>query len=417
MNTLLKYSIVITLLFATSYISAQIVSTGHSDTQVSAYSDNDALYFYSDWGSAALTATPPVGGTNVTYTWEKFQSVGNWTLLITGTEPTLINLTEGAYRVTVNDNGNPAGSDVCWVFQPEILTLEVDTVYSKCLNMQLSATATEKALNYVNPTTGDNYTVEYNYTYNWQADPETEKEIDNAAQPIIEPAVEETTYELELVAFNGAHSMSGSFTYSDPIAVEADFTFNVTDREHPNEIPENDEFTDLTTYTGSAEIIVLLNDSSKGFNKSYKIEFTSDDGEEKPAEDDLIEIVFDELGSYYMTVTVKNDISGCSDSQELGPIDVEEIFVDVPNVFTPDGDGINDKFMAVYSSVKTFKMVIFNRWGRKVFQTTNPGEAWDGKIGGKKAAEGVYFYVITAEGFNKGEHRKLEGPVHLLRGN
>ena len=416
MNRIIKYSFTLMLLWITTFVSAQIISTGHSDAQAAAYSTDDMLYFYQDISAASLTATPPTVGTNISYTWENYQS-GSWATISTGNDPALINIAEGGYRVTVNDNGTPVSSDVCWVFQPEILSLEVDTVYSKCLTMQLSAATTEKQLSYVNPANGDAYSVEYSYSYNWQADPTAEDEMSNTAEPIIDAAVEATTYDVEVLAFNGAHSMSGSFTYSDPIAVEADFTFNVTDREHENEVPENSEFSDLTTYTGSAEIVVLLNDSSKGFNKSYKIDFTSDDGEEKPAEDDLIEIVFDQLGTYYMTVTVKNDLSGCSDYQELGPIVVEEIFLDVPNVFTPDGDGINDKFMAVYSSVKTFKMVIFNRWGRKVFQTSNPGDAWDGKIGGKNAAEGVYFYVITAEGYNKGESKKLEGPVHLLRGN
>ena len=49
-----------------------------------------------------------------------------------------------------------------------------------------------------------------------------------------------------------------------------------------------------------------------------------------------------------------------------------------------------------------------------MYQSTDPAEGWDGRIGGAKAEPGVYFYTITAKGFNAGESKKLEGAVHLI---
>ncbi|MDE3143897.1 MAG: Ig-like domain-containing protein, partial [Bacteroidota bacterium] len=74
-----------------------------------------------------------------------------------------------------------------------------------------------------------------------------------------------------------------------------------------------------------------------------------------------------------------------------------EIFV--PNAFTPDGDGINDKLMVQGRGIKTIKSFrIFNRWGELVFERTNfmPGDpscAWDGTVRGKPAASDVFVYI------------------------
>ncbi len=415
MNTLFKY-ILIFLLVVSPQLSAQIIISNNATYTANAeYSATDRLFFYSDISAAELSVNvDSVSGSNITYTWEKYDN-GIWTLV-----SRLHDVTEGAYRVSINNNGLLVRQEVCWAFEPKILTLEVDTVFSDCFNIQLTANTTTKPLSYVDPANGTSYSVSYQLSYKWSSDPASDTTVTTGKQLLMNPPAEPTTYFVKAKAFNGAHSLDANLVYNEPIiAVKADFTFDVTDRENKNEIhtdTELIEFTGLKKYTGSSEILVTLNDSSKGFIDSYTIEVENESGENISRDIDLIEQSFKKLGTYYMIITVKNSKSECSDTQKLGPITIQEIYLGVPNVFTPDGDGINDKFMAVYSSIKEFKMIVFNRWGRKVFQTSDPGEAWDGKIGGKNAAEGVYFYVVTAKGFNKGEERKMEGPVHLLRG-
>ena len=65
----------------------------------------------------------------------------------------------------------------------------------------------------------------------------------------------------------------------------------------------------------------------------------------------------------------------------------------IPNVFTPNGDGINDIFLISGLGIKTFSASIFDRWGREVFRTIDIKESWDGK----DADDGTYYYIIKAE--------------------
>ncbi len=68
----------------------------------------------------------------------------------------------------------------------------------------------------------------------------------------------------------------------------------------------------------------------------------------------------------------------------------------LPNVFSPNGDGINDIYLPLRTSyVERVDMKIFNRWGLQVFETEDPDINWDGKINGsdKLVAPGVYYYI------------------------
>lgn len=106
---------------------------------------------------------------------------------------------------------------------------------------------------------------------------------------------------------------------------------------------------------------------------------------------------FTEPGNYRAVVAISNS-HGCQlDSIEF-LISVSESMLTVPNVFTPNGDGMNDEFRVVYRSIKEFHCWVYNRWGHLVYEWTDPAKGWDGTIGGKPAAEGAYYYVIRALG-------------------
>jgi gliding motility-associated-like protein len=85
---------------------------------------------------------------------------------------------------------------------------------------------------------------------------------------------------------------------------------------------------------------------------------------------------------------------GCSDSIPF-IVDVREIELDVPNVFTPNGDGINDYFeIKNLESYISNELVIYNRWGRKVFEASNYTNTWNGG----SLTNGAYFYVLKCVG-------------------
>ena len=86
----------------------------------------------------------------------------------------------------------------------------------------------------------------------------------------------------------------------------------------------------------------------------------------------------------------------------------------IPNVFSPNGDGLNDLFLLNGNGVELLKMQIFNRWGILVFETSKIDEGWNGKVnGGKEANEGTYFYIIIAKLNETSETYK--GTLTLIR--
>ena len=116
-----------------------------------------------------------------------------------------------------------------------------------------------------------------------------------------------------------------------------------------------------------------------------------------------------------MLLTVTNERSGCSSDADAKNIKVLESSIEFPNVFTPNGDGVNDEFRPTFQSIKKYSIVIYSRWGRKVYESSDLSIGWDGKIGNGKAAEGVYYFVCEADGYLKGEHHRKKGSVTLLR--
>jgi len=89
----------------------------------------------------------------------------------------------------------------------------------------------------------------------------------------------------------------------------------------------------------------------------------------------------------------------------------------VPNCFTPNGDGYNDIFMVSAQNISGFSLLIFNRWGNKLYETSNLDEGWNGRYKGNICPIGTYFYLIKfttscLSGIIKTEERK--GSVTLL---
>lgn len=103
-------------------------------------------------------------------------------------------------------------------------------------------------------------------------------------------------------------------------------------------------------------------------------------------------------GTYTVVLNVTNS-AGCSNSS----VQVIEIMDDIiiPNVITPNGDGTNDFFVIKTKGLKEFQLTILNRWGNKIFTSSNANEYWDGKENGKPVSDGVYFYILNASTSNK----------------
>lgn len=129
-------------------------------------------------------------------------------------------------------------------------------------------------------------------------------------------------------------------------------------------------------------------------------------------------------GSTTSTLEVKHDgvytgtvtIDQCSTSDEVYV--QKDCYIDIPNSFTPNGDGVNDYFLPrqlLASGVVGFTMNIFDRWGQKVFETSNAnGRGWDGKFNSKEQPLGVYIYDIQVI-MKNGRNEHYTGNVTLLK--
>ena len=107
-------------------------------------------------------------------------------------------------------------------------------------------------------------------------------------------------------------------------------------------------------------------------------------------------------------MSVAAGVAGCVDTLSLGPFVIYAPELRIPNLFSPNEDGVNDIFRIAYDGNESFFMQIFDRWGRPVFEGNQLG--WNGiNKQGSPAVEGVYYYVIKI-----GE-RAFKGNLTLLR--
>jgi gliding motility-associated-like protein len=87
----------------------------------------------------------------------------------------------------------------------------------------------------------------------------------------------------------------------------------------------------------------------------------------------------------------------------------------VPNAFTPNNDSHNEVFQPVFDCpLDRYQLVVFNRWGETVFESSSAEKGWNGMLSGRKAAVGAYVYVLQYKLFDGSEHQ-LRGLLNLLR--
>ena len=103
---------------------------------------------------------------------------------------------------------------------------------------------------------------------------------------------------------------------------------------------------------------------------------------------------YNAIGDFYITLFATDSV-GCTDSIVRGPFRVRESWLDIPNVFTPNGDGINDRWLVPYNGPERYRLAVLDRWGQTVHTANSPNQPWDGRLGnGENAADGVYYYVL-----------------------
>lgn len=118
--------------------------------------------------------------------------------------------------------------------------------------------------------------------------------------------------------------------------------------------------------------------------------------------------------TYYLTVT---DSLGCIFTDSIFiKVDISDSLGFFPNVFTPNGDGINDCLpLNSLSKFSRFNFIVFNRWGNKVFETADSNLCWNGYgVNGEQLSEGVYFFILNGN-TNCNKDFSINGTITIIR--
>lgn len=128
-------------------------------------------------------------------------------------------------------------------------------------------------------------------------------------------------------------------------------------------------------------------------------------------------ITVDASGTYWFTA---EDQYGClvRDTIEVTLVTYSASTAIVPNVFSPNGDGLNDTFMVEGLSLVDFSMEVYDRWGLIMYETNNPGRGWNGGLdnSAEKVPDGTYYYIVKFRDLCSQEPTTTRtGHVTLLR--
>lgn len=157
---------------------------------------------------------------------------------------------------------------------------------------------------------------------------------------------------------------------------------------------------------------IRIIDNSVGATKGY---WDFGDGTQRTfSAGDNVQHTYADTGQYVIALYLENE-GGCQDSAFI-PLCVEPAqTLFVPNAFTPNGDGLHETFRAKGIGIVEFRMMVFNRWGEKLFESNSMDVGWDGTYQGEKVMNDVYTYLIAYRDISSPELKYKKGVVAVVR--
>ena len=298
---------------------------------------------------------------------------------------------EGMYTLRTADGQE---TSAWWLSpEPESVSFAVDTV--DCFAVGVTATAIAPDITF------GSHTLAQTITYQWEAGDSTIATT-KYGQTDLDCIYGETKLTVRAInqAFNEA-------VFTDSVTAMAVLaSYSITNRK--------EDIVNEATATGdaiSSPAEVALTNNSKGIYNvcEWKIGDIARLYDQEPV------YQFQLPGTFTIALTITNEETGCASTDSSQTITVSDAALEFPNAFTPNGDGVNDVFLPSFRSLKNYELTIYNRWGKRIFTSTDPAEGWDGTENSKKAAAGTYYFVAKAEGYEKGVSFRRKGSVTLLR--
>lgn len=400
------FFLIITVLFPL-VAAAQLSAPGTSAVRHTAV--NDPVFIYcNDSGSqkGTISAVSPRGTGPFNFSWYIWSDATKSFSVFLETESGVLNssvnsLDEGGYKVLIS--GGYDTSMVGWVFIDKPYAL-AELKNRTCDYVALKGKALIDTFYYRNLSTGLPVKLPNGVKYLWSSDPTSTIPFPDLTliPQTFDPPLVDVTYKIQVSDSFGCISES-SFPY-ETITTRADFSVDPIKGEAPLTVTFTDKSIRGSIYTWEFE------DHSKD---SISVLNNPDPH------------IYYKPGEYAPKLTIVSD-KGCIDSLRLDPkIVVDPSELHIPNVFTPDGDGLNDNFMVESKSLRYISVEVYSRSGMKVYAFFGEGESlrtwkgWDGNINTSsiKASPGVYFYIIHGYGWDDIDYNSKEyrGTVYLYR--
>ena len=377
--------------------------------------------------NAALTANS-VNGESASFEWSKYNgSTFNVIQVESGTTSSISNLEDGYYRVKVT-SASGVNTYNSWVFN-NYYEATAAIPQSECDYFTLQGEFETPTFIYTDLTTGQAKELNKEIQVKWLVGGVDFSRVTKAQ--VFDPPTKNTVYTFEVTDRFGCLANTDIEYIS--IVTKAAFTFVPEDQGKYNdplkpEAPLTVTFTNTSGNGTPGEFEWFIFKDIQKIKEEAAAGILKDSIMEKVVSDNMV-YTFEETGSYMVKLVSKkvSEFTTCTDTFYMDKfIVLEESFIEVPNVFTPgNGDDVNNTFAINFLSMKSMKVTILNRWGKvlHVWENNNiPGfskvvteSVWDGKVGGKYASPGVYYYVVEGIG-RDGKKRSKSGFVHLFRG-
>lgn len=413
-------------------VRAQISAASYAKipTEYSSGTQDDIYIFFGnkDEKNAYLTANAPSGET-ASYEWTMFNTQTGKFDIPKGTDSgtstsTISGLADGGYRVKIT-SASVEKLSTAWVFN-NYIEAKATIPESDCNSFLLLGSFVSPTFTYTDLSNGQTRELVKDIRVKWMKGEDLLSSVISYRN--YDPPTKNTDYTL-VVSDRFACTGQANVTYQS-IVTKASFTLSYDQGKYNDPLKPEAPLT--VTFTNTSE------NGDPGKFEWFIFKDLQKIAEEKAAKtfkDSIMDIVyndspvytFQETGEYLVKLVSKHvsESGTCTDTFYIPEmIVIDTSFIDAPNVFTPGiSSGQNDVFAINFRSMKSMKVTIVNRWGRVVhkweksnisgFSDTVTESVWDGKIGGRYASTGVYYYVVEGVG-RDGKRKRANGFVHLF---
>ena len=440
-STKFFYTLILFFIIINPAVHAQIFSP-QADFSYKTITGYDSVFIYYNHinlpKKGSLTAIPTLAGI-YNFEWSKYNPLDNefeppFIVINNASQSVASDLESGGYKVRITNGTGTDTSFISWVFLNRLkVEIEKDNMGKvkphkyTCDFLIINGEVIPDTFYYYDLNSHEAILLPNGYRFMWTSDnpdliiPNADKILDSNIT--YRPPYIDTRYFLTAVDSFGME-VKDEVLY-ETIHVKSDFSLQAFDKERSK------LFTDITVpyEDGSPLNIKFINKSINGYQFEWIFSDSARSGffSNEYSSDVNYQPEFTYLvPADYYPVLIAKSFEGCSDTLKAeSPVTVLPSLLDVPNVFTPDGDDMNRYFRVEHRSLKEFSIIIMNRWGKVVYRADVKDmydwEGWDGNVlnTNNPASPGPYFYVIEARGWDNEKYVRgqYKGTVYLYRGD